>query len=467
MRARRDRWRRLAARWGWQSLRVRVLLALLAWVAFGIAGIWFSATRLFERHVEDQYHEELSVHVRELAGLVRIAPDGSAVLTRPLSDPRYLVPLSGFYWQVSVDGGQTLRSASLTRGSLDEGIAHSARILHVVEHGPTGPAITYGFVRALPRGGAVHYVIATDKRLLDRVIDGFTRELAVWLLALAAALLATGCSIVIFAFRPFDRLSGAIAALRTGNRAALGGKFPSEIAPLVDDLNAYIAHSSRIVNRGRVEAGNLAHFLRTPLAVIIDEAERLQQNPQTANSADVLLEQSQLMVQQIEFRMARARTAAGAGTPGAVCKVSEVLPPVVSAMRRLHPDIAFAVTDAAAGEVVLPIDPIDCAELLSNILDNAGKWARSRVEVTVAADPEPSVTIVDDGPGLSGAQIADAFGIGTRFDPAKPGSGLGLAIASDIAADYGLALNLSGNAPDAPGLTARIAAQPGGAGPAG
>lgn len=447
---------RLPARWGRNSLRTRVLAAILVWVAFGISGVWFSATRVFEKHLEEQYHEELSVHIRELAGLVRITPDGGAVMTRPLSDPRYLVPLSGFYWQVSVDGGQTLRSASMTRGALDRSVAHSARVLHLVEDGPTGPTITYGFVRPGPKGGQVHFLIATDQRLMQQVVASFTRELTLWLAALAFALVATGLAIVVFGFQPFDRLASAIAALRAGNRTSLDGKFPSEITPLVDDLNDYIAHTADLVKRGRVEAGNLAHFLRTPLAVIIDEAERLQQRPETADSAEVLLQQSQLMAQQVEFRMARARTAAAAGVPGSSCKLAEVLPPIISALRRLYPDIEFDLQYGKAGAASLPIDATDCAELLSNLLDNAGKWATSRVTITVGRKRGELVSVADDGPGLTDAQIEHAFEIGTRFDPDRPGSGLGLAIARDIASSYGLAIQLGPNPKSGRGLLARI-----------
>lgn len=444
---------RLPARWGWQSLRTRVLLSILIWVAFGISGIWFSATRLFAQHVEEQYHEELSVHVRELAGLVRIAPDGSAFLTRPLSDPRYLDPLSGFYWQVSVDRGANLRSPSLTRGSLDNRVAHSAEVLHVVEDGPTGPAITYGFVRPAGEGRYVHYLIATDKRLLDDVIRGFTHELTIWLAVLALALIATGLAIVTFGFRPFDRLAGSIAALRAGRQDALSGAYPSEVTPLVEDLNAYIEHNAKVVNRGRVEAGNLAHFLRTPLAVIIDEAERLSQRPDVAASAVVLLRQSQLIAQQVEFRMARARSAAAGGAPGMSCRLAEVLPPVMSAMRRLYPDIDVALDDAEGADATLPMDPIDCTELLSNLIDNAAKWATSKVSVLIDG---AAVSITDDGPGLAPDQIAKAFEIGMRFDHGKQGSGLGLAIARDIAESYGLVLDLFNNRPPEPGLTARV-----------
>ena len=207
-------------RWGWHSLRLRLSLAILAWVALGIGGIWFSATRLFETHVEAQYHDELAVHIKELAGLVRLAPDGTPRLVRPLSDPRYLVPLSGFYWQVSVDGHAPLRSDSMTRGALDERVAHRPTILHRTEQGPTGPAITYGLVERGPQGQDVHFLIATDQRLLDATVAAFTRDLTVWLTGLAVLLVATGGAVVAFAFQPLDRLGLAIARLRRGDRVA-------------------------------------------------------------------------------------------------------------------------------------------------------------------------------------------------------------------------------------------------------
>lgn len=447
----------LPPRWGGRSLRLRVLLAVMVWVALGIGGIWFSATRLFAMHVEEQYHEELEVHVVELAGLVHVGKNGTLSLTRPLSDPRYLVPLSGFYWEVRADNGQSLRSASMTRGNLDERVAHSSNILHHIENGPTGPAITYGFAREIG-GQDIHYMIATDRRLLDETIGSFTRELMIWMGVLAAALTATGVAIVAFGFRPLDRLTDAVSRLRNGDPTGLSGPFPSEIAPLVDDLNSYIAHTSRIVERGRVEAGNLAHALRTPLAVILDEAERLARDPATARSAAVQLQQAQRMVEQIEFRLARARSAAGAGVPGSISRLSQILPPILSAMRRLHPAITFRFNDALSDSATLPVDPVDLSELLSNLIDNAGKWAESTVEVALGGtEDDLIVTITDDGPGMTAQQIEQAGTIGLRFDETRPGAGLGLAIAHDIANTYGLDLTLSPRADGLPGLMVTVA----------
>ena len=446
-----------AGRWSLGSLRLRILLAGVVWSALGIGGIWYSANSLFAKHIEASYHEELEVHIKELAGLVDVRPDGSLRLDRPLSDPRYLVPLSGFYWQITAEGHRPLRSPSMTRGSLDESVAHDSSVHHHVEAGPTGPTITYGLLRKAQDGADVHFVIATDERLLDETIASFTRELTLWLALLALALAATGLVAVSVGLAPLDRLAYATARLRAGKASRLEGEYPTEFAPLVADLNAFIDHNSKIVERARVEAGNLAHALRTPLAVLTDEAERLARDKATAGASEVLLEQSQAMVQQIEYQLARARSAVGARGMGAVSRIEEVLVPILSAMRRLHPERTFAADLSAGQDVALRIDPVDLSELLSILLDNAGKWARESICVELERkEAALRVRIVDDGPGVPAHLVPHAFGVGVRLDPAKHGSGLGLAIALDIAQAYDLQIALAARSDGKDGLEAVV-----------
>jgi signal transduction histidine kinase len=426
------------------SLRLRFLLAVTLWVLLGIAAIWVSAASIFSAHVEQSYHEELEVHVRELARLTEIDPNGGLRLSRPLSDPRYEVPLSGFYWQVTAPGRAPLRSLSMTRGQLDESIAHSPEILHRLDDGPTGAAITYGFTRPGPAGEVVHFVIATDQSELDRLIDDFTGDLALWLAGLAALLLGTGLAVVAFGLRPLDRLTAAFGRLRCGEALELEGEYPVEIAPLAADLNAYIHQNEEMVARARVQAGNLAHSLRTPLAVITDEAERLSERAESAASGAVLLDQARAMEQQVEYQLARARSSAGRKRSGRGVVIPEVAIPILRAMERLHPERRFTMETRGCQGLVLPLDPVDFAELLSILLDNAGKWARGTVTLRFECDNADglSVEIADDGPGMTDEDLASAFELGTRFDPQMPGSGLGLAIARDLAEAMRLDLNL-------------------------
>lgn len=423
------------------SLRGRFLLSILLWVALGIGAIWYSSVRLFTTHVEDSYHEELEVHVRELGGLTELDAQGRPHLTRPLSDPRYAQPLSGFYWQISRPGFGELKSPSMTRGALDHDIAHSPKILHRIANGPTGPTIVYGFIRDVESGPPVHFVIATDERHLERIISAFTRELTVWLTLLALALLASGLAIITLGFRPFNRLTAAIDALRKGEQRRIAGRYPDEIQAVVTDLNAYVARNAEIVDRGRVEASSLAHSLRTPLAVVTDEAERLQEAGQ-GDAARVFLDQSGRMQRQIDYHLARVRSGGSkAGVPPRA-RLDEVVPPLLDAMHRCHPGKTFSARYPSGLSV--PMDADDLSETLSNLLDNAGKWAHAEIRIEAReAGGTHSIAVQDDGPGIAPEQREAVFEIGHSGEGDHGGSGLGLAISRAIARDYGGDLTLA------------------------
>ncbi len=426
------------------SLRFRFLLAISLWVFLGITAIWISAVSIFSAHVEQSYHEELEVHVRELGRLTEMGENGHLALTRPLSDPRFDFALSGFYWQVSSDGRTTLRSGSMTRGSLSEDTAQSSKITHRLQNGPTGPAITYGFARTGPDGEPVRFVMATDQRELDRLIDSFTRDLTAWLVGLGLLLLATGLAIISFGLSPLDRLARAFARLRRGETDELAGQYPAEIAPLAADLNAYIRQNEAMLSRARVQAGNLAHSLRTPLAVITDEAERLSARAEGRAAAAVLLDQARVMEQQIAYQLARARSSVGKKPSGRGTAIPQCALPVLQAMQRLHPDKTFTLETGTCRDMILPLDPVDFSEVLSILLDNAGKWARRNVTLSFVCDRHGRVTtrITDDGPGIPDHRIEEAFEVGTRFDQDAPGSGLGLPIAREMCHWLGLSISL-------------------------
>lgn len=440
------------------SLRLRFLSAITLWVVLGIAAIWFCAVGIFSKHVEESYHEEMEVHVRELGRLAAVGNAGELLLTRPLSDPRYEEPLSGFYWQITANGRQTLRSESMTRGTLDEHIAHSPQILHTLDDGPSGPAITYGFTRKGPAGEDIHFVIATDQSELDRLIGSFTRDLTFWLVGLGALLLATGFAIINFGLHPLDQLSQAISRLRRGEAQELEGGYPAEIAPLVADLNAYVHQNAEMIARSRVQAGNLAHSLRTPLAVITDEAERMGETDEGCASSQVLLDQARSMQQQIEYQLARARSSTGQPYNSRWVRLPDVAEPILRAMQRLHPDKHFELEVCNCDGVQLPLDEVDYSELLSILLDNAGKWAKENIRLQFVCSPNDTITarVIDDGPGMTDCEISHAFEIGARFDSQKGGTGLGLAIARDLADALGVTLELSKKRD---GFTASVCAQ--------
>lgn len=436
------------------SLRLRFALAMLAWILVVLVVIGISSSALFRRHVEQQHHDELRVHLMELAELTRLAPDGRPVLDRPVSDPRYGMADSGFYWQVERDGAPPLKSGSITRGGLDPSLAHQPDVVHRLAPGPTGPTMTYGFARPAPDGGTeLHFLIATDERILNEVIAAFDRDLRRWLTLLAMGLLITGSVVIGFALKPVDRLGRSVAAVRSGSAPRVEDGWPAELAPLVTDLNGLLDSQEAMVARARVEAGNLAHSLRTSLAILTDEAESLARGD-AGESAATMLAQCRQIGRRLDWHLARARAGV---RHGALTTIPDAVVPIVSAMQRLHAGrgIAFSLADGVSAR--LAIEPDDFAEILSNLLDNAGKWARSGVVVDwTPQEGDVLITVVDDGPGIPADERAGIFAVGRRLDEQAPGHGLGLTIARDVARSYGGEIELTDRSDGASGLLARI-----------
>lgn len=223
------------------------------------------------------------------------------------------------------------------------------------------------------------------------------------------------------------------------------GDFPSEVRPLVDDLNALIDANTQMVRRARTQAGNLAHGLKTPLAVLTDEARRLLARGDTEGAA-VLTQQTGRMQRQIDFQLARARAAANAGLPGVITQVEPAFASIAAAMRRLYAHRELTIVHTAETELLAAVDPNDLDEMVANLVDNACKWARGVVSIKATRDTPTGqllITIVDDGPGIPADALNRAFAPGERLDEAKPGSGLGLAIVRDLATLHGGSVELS------------------------
>ncbi|WP_243452732.1 sensor histidine kinase [Polymorphobacter multimanifer] len=436
------------------GLRARFTLAILAFVALGLLAVGLSASALFRSHVEKVFHAELEEHLVELIGLAEVDEPlrGPLGLARPLSDPRFGADRSGYYWQISRDAGPPLRSPSLAGATLDDRLAHSAGITHVRAPGPAGPAMVYGTTRRADAGDTIHYLVATDTRHLEELVADFRRDLFVWLAALAVALLGGAALALRFATRPLDRLGAAIAAVRAGTLRRMGDQWPIEIAPLATDLDRLLDSREAMVTAARIEAGNLAHGLRTSLAVLTDEAESLSDQPAGAT----LFAECRRIARQLDWHLARARAAAGQG-PVRHTRLPDALVPLLSAMTRLHQDrgIVFAANGPPVG---LVIEPEAFAEILSNLLDNAGKWAGGDVDVQWASDGGTvTLLVTDDGPGIPADALERLFVPGVRLDEQVPGHGLGLAIARDLAESANGRLRLGRRGDGRPGTTAELA----------
>lgn len=276
----------------------------------------------------------------------------------------------------------------------------------------------------------------------------------VLLLAVAIACMAAGFSLVRRAFSPFDALRARLAGVRKGTETGLPGEYPAEVQPLVDELNALLAHTQRTVERATAKAGDLAHGLKTPLAVLSNEADRLRSSGDPG-LADVLAREIAQMRRQIDWHLAHARAAASGTALHERAPIADSVEGLRRALGQLHAGRGIAIESRVAPAHAFHGRREDLDEMLGNLLDNACQWARTRVAVGANAEAgRVAVTVDDDGPGIPPELRESVLRRGVRADEAGPGSGLGLAIVRELAELYGGTIAL-GASPSG-GLRARL-----------
>ena len=445
-------WRNSLA--GRGSLRLRLLLGTLGWIALTIVAAGLALGGLFRQHVALQFHSELNTHLDQLVAHLIVDENGLPALSVAQSDPRFSKPYSGLYWQV--DGldppaGNALgllRSRSLWDDVLrlpadtpGNGELHQHRIA-----GPDNS--TLGAVERVVRvagsgaravAPAFRLVVAADEQQMNVPIERFSGML--WL-ALGLLGLGLGLAAVVqvwVGLAPLKRLRSALAAVRSGDARQLVGRFPAEVQPLVDEFNTVLAHNAEVVERARTQAGNLAHALKTPLSVIANAA-----GSERGELAQRVGAQVELARTQIDYHLSRSRVAASLRFPGARTPVVAVLEGLLRVMRRIHAERNLdLIIHPAALPVFFRGEEQDLQEILGNLLDNACKWARRRVEVALAVgDGELQIVLDDDGPGIAEGERQRVLCRGERADEQVPGSGLGLAIVVDLTRLYGGRIDL-------------------------
>lgn len=437
------------------SLRVRLLIGTLLGVSAALLVAGLVLSNLFREQVARQFQAGLRVHLDQLTASVEPGADGRPVLSAELADARWHKPYSGLYWQVDgLDGldGQTqkvvpalLRSRSLWDATLrvpDDVLADGEVHVHDTA-GPDGTRLRVmeRAVRPAEVAGTVWLLrVAQDTHELDDAVSSFVGVLVVSLGVLAAALMAAAVAQVAVGLAPLRSLQAAVSALRAGRLQRLEGvqgNFPAELQPLVDDFNGVLDQNEQIVLRARTQAGNLAHAIKTPLAVLSNAAARPDTPP--AELARLVEEQVAQARRQVNWHLSRARAAAAVGVPGVRTPVANVVGPLVKVMDRVHAGRHLDFDDRTADSpLCFAGEEQDLQEMLGNLLDNACKWAQSSVLVEVttvdgATTPRLQITVEDDGPGIAEALREKVLARGARADEQMPGSGLGLAIVNDLA----------------------------------
>lgn len=272
----------------------------------------------------------------------------------------------------------------------------------------------------------------------------------------ALVLMTLGVWLVLRGLGPIALLRQKLAAVRTGQVRQIDGAFPGEVQPLVDDLNQLLAHREATVQRAIARSGDLAHGLKTPLALLMQEAESLAASGQPELAAAVGA-QVEKMRRQIDYHLAQARAAAAGALPGTCSHLLASVEGLARTLRRLYAGRELEIEIQVDAGLAVKAQREDLEEMLGNLLDNACKWAKTRIQLEAGVDPVSgriAILVEDDGPGLSPEQRQLVLERGVRADEAAPGSGLGLAIVRDLAALYGGEIRLG--ASTLGGLSARL-----------
>lgn len=420
-----------------RSLRGRVLLSSLLVCALTFGVTTTLLVHLFRDEVERRFDAELSVHLDQLLAQVGLDMSGALVLEGTLSDPRFEKPYSSFYWQVEDETGNRIRSRSLWDAVLPlpvdvpaTGEVHRHELV-----GPNGQKLV-AIERRVSLPGYPHIVraaVAADIGDLEESIASFSNILLATFTAVAIGLSVLVAGQIWMVFRPLMRLRGQVMAVRNGERGKINGVFPSEVTPLVEDLNALLAHSREIVERGRLQAGNLAHGLKTPLAILANAADELG----AGEASQTVRMQATAIRRQVDHALSRTRAAAAAGVPGIRCDIAHRVSEVVRAMESLYRErnLSFVVSPSAPIEVAVEVQDLD--EMLGNLLDNACRHAHRSVRVAAIRDEARcQISIEDDGPGMSDSLAQEVLNGALTLDRSRGGSGLGLGIVRDLARAY-------------------------------
>ena len=444
------------------SLAGRLIAAAAIWTMLGLMVGGVVLSNAFRNAAEDSFDARLAVDMDGLIAAAEPDPEGGVMLQDRFVNHQFDRIYSGLYYQIKPlaagPGGQISRSlfdkvlnvtGNVKRGAVSYGFAtgpenQHLRVLSRRVAFPISATPELNDIRAYT------FMVAGDLAAVDAEIAAFNGTLFWSFLLLGLGLVVAVFLQVRVGLLPLRRLKDALARIRDGSAQRLEGKFPAEIAPLAAELNSLIEHSNEVVGRARTHVSNLAHFLKTPLSVLASEAEA-----EAGPLSDQVRRQVDTMRRQVDHYLARARAAGSVNVLGNRTPVAPVLSDLARVLTRIHAERAIELDWNCPSDLCFRGERQDLEEMAGNLMDNACKWASTRVRVTAGREgAHLTLTVEDDGPGLSPEDRARVGTRGERLDESVPGWGLGLAIVRDISKLYAGFLVLEASALG--GLMARL-----------
>jgi signal transduction histidine kinase len=430
------------------SFRLVIITAIWSVIILVITGIVLA--QLFRASIERNYDARLQTQLDGLLATIELSADNQLNLVRPLPEPRFSLPFSGWYWQVTPAPTSKVKPAtspSMLDQQLNPSLGTSRKTAKTGEEsyylvGPENETLRI-FEEKLRLAGSndlFTFIVAGDMKEVDWQVSGFINTLMIALGTLAAGLALVAFFQVRFGLRPLRYLSEGLIAVRSGKANRLEGRYPVEIQPVADELNLLLESNDEVVERSRTQVGNLAHALKTPLSVINNEART-----RDGELSDKVLEQTSLMQEQVNLYLDRASRAARARTLSAVTEVEPVLLSLARTLERINYESGIKVEVSCSDNARFRGERQDLEEIVGNLLENAFKFARERIKLQAiwrASEMDEGrvwidLFVEDDGVGLTPEQRNEAIKRGHRIDETKPGSGLGLSIVTETASMYG------------------------------
>jgi len=428
------------------SLSRRLVLLAAIWSVAVLLVTGVALTALFQREAVERFDEGLLDTVNGLYAGSSVDDDGT-VDAPPLTDSRATRAYSGKYWQIAEPVGDRLHALVRSRSLWDSAltgppagpaalIAAAGKPLYYDAEGPVRePLRAAALLTHLPgRAAPVIFMAAEDRTPVDAASRGFAEVTAAVLVALGLGLVLAVFIQVRVGLAPLFALRREVAAVRTGKAERVAGDYPSELKPLAEELNALVAHDQEVMERQRTHVGNLAHALKTPLTVMLSEAER-----QPGSLAEVVTRQADAMRGQVDHHLRRARAAARSQGLRERTPVAPVLEELAHALERIFRDRGMEIDWRASDDLIFQGERQDLLEIVGNVLENACKYGDDRVRA-VAAPGGPGrllLVVEDNGPGLPAERREEVLKRGSRLDESAPGSGLGLSIVDELARAYG------------------------------
>jgi signal transduction histidine kinase len=421
------------------SIRFRIAIASLVGIAIALAFASSVIGALFEEHATRQFQSALQSRFFQVASLAGQDPKtGELIFRAPANEPRWSSPLSGLYWQANLPDGKIIRSRSLWDTTLQ---VHSPDKASFYEINTNQGQHLMARSQAIQLDGVIPIpfllTVAEDTAELDQSIRQFQSQIRWYLTILATALLSMVVLQITIGLSPLSKLKKAMLRLRTGDAACIEGQYPNEFSPLVSDFNSVLEQNKQLVSKAQIQAGNLAHAIKTPLAVITNAIAS-----KTIHDADfrqLVLEQTRLAKEQVDWSLARAKTITRSRNITLKTPVVGAIQSIVRVMEKIYADKSLMMTiHASESTVQFNGDERDLHEIVGNLIDNACKWASTQVLISISKEKSwVTIAIEDDGPGIAADNYASVVRCGVRLDEFTPGTGLGLAIVDELLTIYG------------------------------